>query len=84
MTPEELWLRFLAAAPLSPDEKGDLLRALESDPGLRRSLLADSEIDGLLKAYAATPRQITRTVTIPGARFRQTSSAFGPRLVEAG
>lgn len=54
MTPEELWLRFLAAAPLSDDEKRELHRAMESDPELRRNLLADSEIDGLLRAFGAS------------------------------
>src|SRR6185369_1783208 len=40
--------------PLSPDGKRELLRAMESDPELRRTLLADSEIDGLLRAFGAS------------------------------
>jgi len=44
---ERLWVRFLAGE-LSPAEQQKLLQELEQRPELRKRLLADRELDGLL------------------------------------
>ncbi|RPH47540.1 MAG: serine/threonine protein kinase, partial [Planctomycetota bacterium] len=57
MTPEELyavWLRRLAGRTPAAGEKRELLQAMESDPELRSRILADAEIDGLLKMLGTT------------------------------
>ena len=57
MTLEELyavWLRRLAGRTPAAGEKRELLQAMESDPELRSRILADAEIDGLLKMMGTT------------------------------
>jgi len=46
---EELWSRFLNGEELTPQDKTELLDLLEHDPDLRRELLDDDYVDGLLR-----------------------------------
>lgn len=52
---EELWLRFLASKKLAPEEANALLKTLQEDDELRRELLGDLEIDGLLRNLGRQP-----------------------------
>jgi hypothetical protein len=53
---EELWTRFLARAPLSAEERAQLVQAIEGDEGLRRRLLDDLRLDGALRALGEIER----------------------------
>lgn len=46
---DALWLRHLSGETLRPWEEERLLAFLEEDPGLRGRILADREMDGLLR-----------------------------------
>jgi hypothetical protein len=48
---EDLWLQFLASGALTTDERQDLLRALETDPQFRKTVLDDAELHGVLRAF---------------------------------
>ena len=50
---EELWSRFLANETLPATDERELLEALEADPSLRRELLGEARIDGLLGVRAS-------------------------------
>jgi hypothetical protein len=54
---EQLWHRFVASRTLTPEERRELLEALERDPELRRTCLADLELEGLLRSLGTPPEQ---------------------------
>jgi hypothetical protein len=70
---EDLWTRYLAEGTLPSDEEQELLRALESDDSLRRRLIGDRQLDGLLDAVHA-----------PDEDGRQFIRSFQDRLAVEG
>jgi hypothetical protein len=70
---EELWTRFVARQVLAPAERTALAAALESDEVLRRRLIHDLQLDGVLRAAGDLERgqesviaQIRALVTAAG------------------
>lgn len=54
---EELWLKYQAGEALSPADRGELLTALQSDVQLRQRVMANREIDGLLRQRSMNSQQ---------------------------
>jgi hypothetical protein len=53
---EELWTRFLVRAPLTAEERAQLVTALERDDALRRRFIHDLQLDGALRAAGEIDR----------------------------
>jgi hypothetical protein len=70
---EDLWTRFLSEGTLPSDEEQELLRALEGDEALRRRLIGDLQLDGLLDA-----------TNVPDEDGRQFIRSFQDRLAVEG
>jgi ferric-dicitrate binding protein FerR (iron transport regulator) len=51
---EEIWGRYLAGQPVGADDQREAAAALDQDADLRRELLADARLHGLLGAMAAS------------------------------
>jgi outer membrane biosynthesis protein TonB len=70
---EDLWTRYLSDGTLPSDEEQELHRSLEEDDALRRRLLSDRQLDGLLDAVHA-----------PDEDGRQFIRSFQDRLAVEG
>ncbi len=53
---EDLWTRFVARESLSADERAELAAALEQDEVLRRRLVQDLQLEGVLRAAGELER----------------------------